>query len=101
MAGMTTELPTPSTRPAPGTLTFAAPRRGKAPRHLADLDLPGRKAWAAELGVPGFRADQVSRHYFERLVTDPDRMTGSPNLYGNGAAGEYVVDALSEFLASR
>ncbi|MFK5646218.1 23S rRNA (adenine(2503)-C(2))-methyltransferase RlmN [Ornithinimicrobium sp. LYQ121] len=75
---MTTELPTPTSRPAPGALTFAAPRRGKAPTHLADLDLAGRKAWAQELGVPGFRADQVSRHYFERLTTDPQEMTDLP-----------------------
>ena len=76
---MSTELPAPTTtRPAPGTLTFTAPRRGKAPQHLADLDPAGRKAWATELGIPGFRADQVSRHYFERLTTDPAQMTDLP-----------------------
>ena len=47
-----TDLPQPTTaRPAPGALTFSAPRRGKAPQHLADLDLAGRKAWAKELGI--------------------------------------------------
>ncbi|TQM97227.1 23S rRNA m(2)A-2503 methyltransferase [Ornithinimicrobium humiphilum] len=76
---MTTELPEPTTRrPEPGRLTFSAPRRGKPPTHLADLDLAGRKAWAKELGVPAFRADQVSRHYFERLTTDPEEMTDLP-----------------------
>jgi 23S rRNA (adenine2503-C2)-methyltransferase len=75
---MTTELPTPTTRPEPGRLTFSAPRRGKPPTHLADLDPAGRKAWAKELGVPGFRADQVSRHYFERLTTEPGQMTDLP-----------------------
>ncbi|USQ75179.1 23S rRNA (adenine(2503)-C(2))-methyltransferase RlmN [Ornithinimicrobium cryptoxanthini] len=75
---MTTELPTPSTRPAPGTLTFSAPRRGKAPTHLADLDMAGRRDWLTELGHKPFRADQVSRHYFERLVTDPEQMTDLP-----------------------
>ena len=75
---MTTELPTPSTRPAPGTLNFSAPRRGKAPTHLADLDQAGRRAWLTELGHQPFRADQVSRHYFERLVTDPEQMTDLP-----------------------
>ena len=76
---MSTELPAPTTtRPAPGTLTFTSPRRGKAPQHLADLDPAGRKAWATELGIPGFRADQVSRHYFERLTTDPAQMTDLP-----------------------
>ena len=34
-----TELPDPTTqRPAPGSLTFRAPRRAKPPTHLADLD---------------------------------------------------------------
>ncbi|MGD8148342.1 23S rRNA (adenine(2503)-C(2))-methyltransferase RlmN [Ornithinimicrobium sp. Y1694] len=76
---MSTDLPTPTaSRPAPGALTFTAPKRGKAPQHLADLDLAGRKAWAKELGIPGFRADQVSRHYFERLTTDPEQMTDLP-----------------------
>ncbi|MFX0537710.1 23S rRNA (adenine(2503)-C(2))-methyltransferase RlmN [Ornithinimicrobium sp. Y1847] len=76
---MSTDLPTPTaSRPAPGALTFTAPKRGKAPQHLADLDLAGRKAWATELGIPGFRADQVSRHYFERLTTDPEQMTDLP-----------------------
>ncbi|WP_114906143.1 23S rRNA (adenine(2503)-C(2))-methyltransferase RlmN [Ornithinimicrobium murale] len=75
---MTTDLPSPSTRPAPGTLTFSAPRRGKAPQHLADLDMAGRRAWFAELGHKPFRADQISRHYFERLVTDPEQMTDLP-----------------------
>ncbi|WP_256841360.1 23S rRNA (adenine(2503)-C(2))-methyltransferase RlmN [Ornithinimicrobium cryptoxanthini] len=75
---MTTQLPTPSTRPAPGALTFSAPRRGKAPTHLADLDMAGRRDWLTELGHKPFRADQVSRHYFERLVTDPEQMTDLP-----------------------
>src|SRR5690606_12014514 len=72
-------VPEPTARrPEPGRLTFSAPRRGKPPTHLADLDLAGRKAWAKELGVPAFRADQVSRHYFERLTTDPEEMTDLP-----------------------
>ncbi len=76
---MTTELPTPSTqRPVPGKLTFSAPRRGKPPAHLADLDMGQRRAWVTELGDKAFRADQVSRHYFERLVTDPAEMTDLP-----------------------
>ncbi|NLG20374.1 MAG: 23S rRNA (adenine(2503)-C(2))-methyltransferase RlmN [Actinomycetales bacterium] len=76
---MTTDLPLPSTRPAPGTLTFSAPRRGKAPQHLADLDMAGRRAWMTELGHKPFRADQLSRHYFERLVAEPDQMTDLPS----------------------
>ena len=62
-------LPTPSgTRPEPGQLTFAAPRRGQPPQHLADLDPAERKAAVEALGHKGFRAKQLSTHYFERLV---------------------------------
>ncbi len=32
----------------------------------------------AELGLPGFRADQLSRHYFGRLTDSPDEMTDLP-----------------------
>jgi 23S rRNA (adenine2503-C2)-methyltransferase len=77
---MSTPLPTPgAARPAPGTLTFGAPRRGKPPTHLADLDVDARREWLVELGERPFRADQVSRHYFERLVTDPALMTDLPS----------------------
>jgi 23S rRNA (adenine2503-C2)-methyltransferase len=52
--------------------------RPRPPRHLADLDAAGRRAAVAELGQPGFRADQLSRHYFARLTDDPDQMTDLP-----------------------
>jgi 23S rRNA (adenine2503-C2)-methyltransferase len=57
--------------PAPGELTFTAPRRGKPPRHLADLDAAARQAVVTELGQPGFRAGQVSRHYFVHRSASP------------------------------
>ena len=47
-------------------------------RHLADLDVAGRRAAVAELGQPGYRADQLSRHYFGRLTDSPDDMTDLP-----------------------
>jgi 23S rRNA (adenine2503-C2)-methyltransferase len=59
-------------------LVFDAPRRGKTPGHLADLSPEGRRAAVAELGVPAFRADQLSRHYFTRLEADPAAMTDLP-----------------------
>jgi 23S rRNA (adenine2503-C2)-methyltransferase len=45
---------------------------------LADLDLAERRAAAAQLGGPPFRADQLSRHYFARLTDDPADMTDLP-----------------------
>ena len=59
-------------------LVFEAPRRGKPPRHLADLDPQQRRAALSELGLPAYRADQLSRHYFTRLVDEPGAMTDLP-----------------------
>jgi len=65
--------------PTPLPLVFDEPRgRKKPPRHLADLDEAGRKDLLTELGLPGFRAKQLSTHYFGRLVTDPEEMTDLP-----------------------
>ncbi len=59
-------------------LVFDAPRRGLPPAHLADLDEAARRAAVTELGLPAFRADQLSRHYFGRLENDPAAMTDLP-----------------------
>ncbi len=73
------DLPEPTTaRPEAGKLTFAASRRGKPPAHLADLDMAGRRSAVAELGERPFRAEQLSRHYFDRLVDAPEQMTDLP-----------------------
>jgi 23S rRNA (adenine2503-C2)-methyltransferase len=67
--------PAAAARPA---LTLTAPRRGKPPRHLADLAPADRAAAAAELGIPAFRVKQVAQHYFGRLTADPAAMTDLP-----------------------
>ena len=60
-------------------LVFDEPRgRKKPPPHLADLTPDERKARLEELGLPGFRAKQLSTHYFSRLVDDPAEMTDLP-----------------------
>jgi 23S rRNA (adenine2503-C2)-methyltransferase len=59
-------------------LQFASPRRKQPETHLADLDLAARKARAIELGVPAFRATQISTHYFTHYTTDPGEMTDLP-----------------------
>jgi len=64
--------------PAPGALTFAAPRRAKPPLHLADLSPEERRAAVVQAGEPAFRADQLSRHYFARHTSDPAEMTDLP-----------------------
>src|SRR3954453_24122081 len=70
-------------------LEAPTPRRGKPPHHLADLDTDSRRAAVAELGVPAFRADQLSRHYFSRFTADPRDMTDLPS---------YLRPALTESL---
>ncbi|MCI1866775.1 MAG: 23S rRNA (adenine(2503)-C(2))-methyltransferase RlmN, partial [Actinomyces sp.] len=65
----------PGARPV---LSFTAARRGKAPAHLADLDLAGRKDALRRAGLPAFRADQLSRHYFDRYVAEPGEMSDIP-----------------------
>jgi len=70
-------------------LVFEAPRRGKPPRHLADLDVAERRTAVVDAGEPAYRADQLSRHYFGRTTTDPAQMTNLP-----AASRERVVTAL-------
>jgi len=67
-----------SARPRPGQLVFEAPRRGKPPQHLADLDPAERRAAVEALGHKGFRAKQLSTHYFQHLVETPQEMTDLP-----------------------
>ncbi|HEX3931012.1 MAG TPA: 23S rRNA (adenine(2503)-C(2))-methyltransferase RlmN [Nocardioides sp.] len=76
-------------------LVMAEPRgRAKPPRHLADLSLDERTAYATELGLPAYRAKQLSTHYFERLVDDPDEMTDLPA----AARGELVAAFLPRLM---
>lgn len=63
---------------APGELQLRPARRGKAPAHLVDLGVDERIAAVQELGLPGFRAKQLSVHYVEHMTTDPAAMTDLP-----------------------
>jgi 23S rRNA (adenine2503-C2)-methyltransferase len=73
----------PAQAPAATLVSIAAQgapqsRRSRPPRHLADLDPAQRRVAMTELGEPAFRADQLSRHYFGRLASEPARMTDLP-----------------------
>ena len=59
-------------------LQFASPKRGKPPVHLADLTPAERVEKVKELGLPGFRAKQLSTHYFKHYTSDPAEMTDLP-----------------------
>ncbi|MGI5153454.1 23S rRNA (adenine(2503)-C(2))-methyltransferase RlmN [Plantactinospora sp. CA-294935] len=81
---------------APDDPTGSTSRRAAMPpRHLADLDLPGRKAAVTELGEPAFRARQISTHYFGRLVRDPARMTDLPAGARDRIAAELLPNLLT------
>lgn len=60
-------------------LVFDEPRqRKKAPQHLADLSIKDRRAKAEELGLPAFRANQISTHYFTHFDEDPETWSDLP-----------------------
>ncbi|WP_433348218.1 23S rRNA (adenine(2503)-C(2))-methyltransferase RlmN [Micromonospora sp. CA-111912] len=73
----------------------AARRAAMPPRHLADLDLAGRRALVTELGEPAFRAKQISTHYFGRLVRDPAEMTDLPAATRDRLAGALLPTLLT------
>jgi 23S rRNA (adenine2503-C2)-methyltransferase len=77
-------------------LIFDAPKRGLPPRHLADLDEAGRRAAVADLGMPAFRADQLSRHYFGRLERHATAMTDLPAASREQVQRELLPDLLTE-----
>ena len=79
----------------PGRATPTRP-----PRHLADLDPAERRAAAAELGGPAFRADQLARHYFARLTDDPADMTDLPHLLTSAPAEITSVASINLSYAS-
>ncbi|MDO5678518.1 MAG: 23S rRNA (adenine(2503)-C(2))-methyltransferase RlmN, partial [Propionibacteriaceae bacterium] len=59
-------------------LVFEAPRRGKPPTHWFDLTVDERIEAAQKLGLPKFRADQISRHVFDRLEDDVNEFSDIP-----------------------
>jgi len=74
----------------------AVQRRLPPPRHLADLDLAGRRAAVVELGERPFRADQLSTHYFGRMVRDPTEMTDLPAASRGGVVGGLLPTLLTQ-----
>lgn len=84
---------TPDGRPL---LQFAEPKRSQPPTHLADLSLDQRREKVAEAGLPKFRANQVSKQYFEHFVTDPEQMTDIPQADREGFARQFLPSLLTE-----
>ena len=76
-------------------LVMAAPRRGKPPRHWIDLAPDERAAAVAERGMPRFRRDQLDRHLFEHLSTDPAEWTDISRAHREVLAQEFVPPLLT------
>ncbi len=68
-------------RRVPVTLDLSTPaagRRGKPPRHFADLTPAERVEVVTGVGEKPFRAKQISQHYYGHLTADPAEMTDLP-----------------------
>jgi 23S rRNA (adenine2503-C2)-methyltransferase len=85
----------PPIPPREGTRSRPRSPRGKPPRHLADLDLAGRRAAVADLGEPPFRAVQLSKHFFGRYTQHPDDMTDLPLTSRAALAGALLPPLLT------
>lgn len=59
-------------------LNFKSPRVTQPQQHLADMTMEERVAAVTEMGLPAFRAKQLSTHYFTRYHTDVESMTDLP-----------------------
>jgi 23S rRNA (adenine2503-C2)-methyltransferase len=59
-------------------LIMVEPKRPKPPKHWSDWTVEERKAQVVELGLPGFRADQFSRQWYQRLNNDTASWTDVP-----------------------
>jgi 23S rRNA (adenine2503-C2)-methyltransferase len=93
----THQIPPAEVNPTPLPLVMAPPKgRGKPPRHLADLSLTERAEAAKELGLPAFRAKQLSVHYFDRLTFDADEMTDLPAGQRDEIVAGFLPDLIHE-----
>ncbi len=77
-------------------LQFTDKRKGKPPVHLADLNPAERKAQFESLGIPGFRANQISTHYFSHYTSDPEQMTDLPKAGREELVAQVLPNLLSE-----
>jgi 23S rRNA (adenine2503-C2)-methyltransferase len=82
-------------------LVFDEPvQRKKAPKHLADFAPSERKAFAEELGFPGYRASQVATHYFSHLSNNPQQWSDIP-AESRQSISDALTPQLIELVTSR
>ncbi|MDN5712824.1 MAG: 23S rRNA (adenine(2503)-C(2))-methyltransferase RlmN [Brevibacterium aurantiacum] len=73
--GTTSKTPMADGRPL---LNFKSPRASQPKQHLADMTMDERIDAVKEMGLPAFRAKQISTHYFSHYQTDVESMTDLP-----------------------
>jgi 23S rRNA (adenine2503-C2)-methyltransferase len=66
----------------------------KPPRHLLDMDRAERRAVVSDLGMPAYRADQVSTHLLRHLQEDPTKWSDVPK-EAQETLAELVPDLLT------
>lgn len=81
-------------------LVFDAPARGKAPKHWLDLSNEERRETVVKLGLPKFRADQISRQVFDRLSGRPEEFSDIPAAI-RSELGEQLFPQLLELVTRR
>lgn len=59
-------------------LVMEPPRRGRPPKHWIDLTVEQRQTAIEELGLPKFRASQLSRQLFSHFNERPEQWTDIP-----------------------
>ncbi|ERF59204.1 ribosomal RNA large subunit methyltransferase N, partial [Cutibacterium avidum TM16] len=69
-------------------LVVNTPSRAKPPLHWIDLSVEERVQAVKDLGLPAFRARQISTHVFDRWEVDPTEWTDLPK-----SARQEVADA--------
>jgi 23S rRNA (adenine2503-C2)-methyltransferase len=77
-------------------LVFDAPKRALPPKHFADLDPAAARAAVSALGLPGYRADQLARHYYGRLESDVAAMTDLPAAVRESVGAALLPPLLTE-----
>lgn len=77
-------------------LQFTDKRRGKPPSHLADFLPAERKKLFEDLGIPGFRASQISNHYFTHYTSDASTMSDLPKSGREELVAKVLPNLLTE-----
>lgn len=77
-------------------LEFEQKRRGQPPVHFVDLSVEERIEKVKALGLPAFRAKQLSTHYFVHYTEDPNEMSDLPKESKEAIVHELFPPLLTE-----